>query len=92
MEYDPKSKKVTVLLRGLFFANGVALSKDKTFLLVAATSKGRVLRYWLQGPKRGRCEVFAQLPGFPDNVSRSSKGEFWVALNPRPTTSKNAIF
>ncbi|RWR77046.1 protein STRICTOSIDINE SYNTHASE-LIKE 10-like protein [Cinnamomum micranthum f. kanehirae] len=81
MQYDPKSKQVTVLLRGLFFANGVALSKDKTFLVVAETTTGRILRYWLQGPKMGEHEVFAQLPGFLDNINRNSKGEFWVAIN-----------
>ncbi|RWR77044.1 protein STRICTOSIDINE SYNTHASE-LIKE 10-like protein [Cinnamomum micranthum f. kanehirae] len=81
MQYDPKSKQVTVLLRGLFFANGVALSKDKTFLVVAETTTRRILRYWLQGPKMGKHEVFAQLPGFPDNINRNSKGEFWVALS-----------
>lgn len=81
MQYDPKSKQVTVLLRGLFFANGVALSKDKTFVVVAETTTRRILRYWLQGPKMGKHEVFAQLPGFPDNINRNSKGEFWVALS-----------
>lgn len=80
MQYDPKSNHVTMLLRGLFFANGVALSKDKTFLVVAETTTGRILRYWLQGPKMGEHEVFAQLPGFLDNINRNSKGEFWVAL------------
>ncbi|RWR77043.1 protein STRICTOSIDINE SYNTHASE-LIKE 10-like protein [Cinnamomum micranthum f. kanehirae] len=81
MQYDPKRKQVTVLLRGLFFANGVALSKDKTFLVVAETTTRRILRYWLQGPKMGKHEVFAQLPSFPDNINRNSKGEFWVALS-----------
>ncbi|KAJ8637179.1 hypothetical protein MRB53_011446 [Persea americana] len=44
------------------------------------TTTGRILRYWLQGPKMGEHEVFAQLPGFLDNINRNSKGEFWVAL------------
>jgi len=31
MRYDPVSGKVTVLLSGLHFANGVALSKERGF-------------------------------------------------------------
>ncbi|KAM3338328.1 hypothetical protein P3S68_030414 [Capsicum galapagoense] len=57
MKYDTSTKQVTLLLEGLSFANGVALSKDKTFGLVAETSACRILRYWLKGPnnefKRG---------------------------------------
>lgn len=81
LKYNISSKEVTVLLRGLGFANGVALSKDRSFVLVAETLTGRVLRLWLHGPNAGNVEVFAELPGFPDNIRRNSKGEFWVALH-----------
>lgn len=81
MKYDKSTKQVTILLRGLSFANGVALSKDRTFLLVAETSACRILRYWLKGPNVGTHDTFAQLPGFPDNVRINSRGEFWVALH-----------
>ncbi|PHU16665.1 hypothetical protein BC332_12360 [Capsicum chinense] len=77
MKYDTSTK----LLEGLSFANGVALSKDKTFVLVAETSACRILRYWLKGPNVGTHDTFAQLPGFPDNVRTNSRGEFWVALH-----------
>ncbi|XP_042513670.1 protein STRICTOSIDINE SYNTHASE-LIKE 10-like [Macadamia integrifolia] len=80
MQYDISSKQVTVLLKGLLFPNGVALSKDNTFLLIAETTTSRILRLWLQGPKAGTLDVFTELPGFPDNIRRNSKGEFWVAL------------
>lgn len=39
------------------------------------------MRYWLNGPKSGQLEVFANLPGFPDNVRMNSKGQFWVAID-----------
>ncbi|KAJ4961951.1 hypothetical protein NE237_021861 [Protea cynaroides] len=80
MKYDPKSKKVTVLLRGLTFANGVALSKDKSFLLVAETTTKLILKYWLKGSKAQTSEVFKRLPSYPDNIRRNAKGEFWVAM------------
>jgi hypothetical protein len=38
-------------------------------------------RYWLKGPKAGTHEVFIDnLPGPPDGLSRSSDGNFWVAI------------
>ncbi|KAG1327509.1 Calcium-dependent phosphotriesterase superfamily protein isoform 2 [Cocos nucifera] len=81
MKYDPETKKVTVLIRGLAFPNGLAISNDNTFLLIAETSTCRVLKYWLQGPRTGTIKVFAELPGYPDNIKRNPRGEFWVALN-----------
>lgn len=81
MKFDIKTGEVTVLLRGLYFANGVALSIDKTYVLIAETSKFHIRRYWLQGPKANTSEVFARLPGTPDNIIRNSRGDFWVALN-----------
>lgn len=81
LKYNIATKEVTVLLEGIGFANGVALSKDRSFVLVAETSASRVLRLWLSGPNAGKTDVFAELPGFPDNVRRNSKGEFWVALH-----------
>ncbi|XP_060188370.1 protein STRICTOSIDINE SYNTHASE-LIKE 10-like [Lycium barbarum] len=80
MKYTKSTKEVTVLLGGLAFANGVALSKDHSFVLVVETSNSRILRYWLKGPYKGKHDTFAELPGFPDNISINSKGEFWVAL------------
>lgn len=41
----------------------------------------RIMRYWLEGPKTGQLEVFADLPGFPDNVRMNEKGQFWVAID-----------
>ncbi|KAF6169080.1 hypothetical protein GIB67_038577 [Kingdonia uniflora] len=38
MKYDPQNKKVTVLLQGLPFANGVTLSKDNSYVLIAETT------------------------------------------------------
>lgn len=40
-------------------------------------------RYWLKGEKAGTVDLFAILPGFPDNVRTNDKGEFWVAIHCR---------
>ncbi|XP_057865360.2 protein STRICTOSIDINE SYNTHASE-LIKE 10 isoform X2 [Cryptomeria japonica] len=84
IRYDPKTGATTVVLRGLQFPNGVAVSKDGTFLLISETITCRLLRYWLKGPKMGTVEVFASLPGYPDNVRLSENGDFWVAIHGLP--------
>ena len=81
LRLDPASGKVDVLIDGLLFANGVALSADESFLVVAETYRYRLMRYWLKGPRAGTADVFADnLPGFPDNLSRGGGGTFWVAF------------
>ncbi len=81
LQYDPRSKATTVLLKDLYFANGVALAGDERFVVVSETYRFRLTRYWLRGPKAGSSEVFAaDLPGFPDGVAQSGRGTFWVAM------------
>jgi len=72
---------VEVLLDGLNFANGVALSADESFVLVAETSGYSVTRLDLAGPLAGRRSVIIEnLPGLPDNMSTGSDGIFWIAM------------
>ncbi|TGN07225.1 SMP-30/gluconolactonase/LRE family protein [Leptospira ilyithenensis] len=79
--YDPKTKQTKLLLDGMYFANGVALSKNEDFILINETYQYKVSRFWLKGKKAGIKEEFiSNLPGFPDNITRNEKGEFWVAL------------
>ncbi len=81
MKYDPATKKTEVLLDGLHFANGVALSRDEGFLLINETYRYRIQRYWLKGPRAGEAEILVDnLPGFPDNITAASDGGFWLAL------------
>lgn len=79
--YDPTTGQVKVLLKNLFFANGLALSQQEDFVLINETYRYRIIRYWLKGPKAGRQELFIDnLPGFPDNITSNRKGVFWLAL------------
>ena len=81
MSYDPKTKETRVLLKDLYFANGVALSENEDFVLVNETYRYRIIRYWLKGKKAGAHALFADnLPGFPDGISSNRKGLFWLAL------------
>lgn len=92
MKYDPHSNEVTIMYRGLAFPNGVALIKDKTFLLVAESIPMRVLRFWLLD-HRAMCppQPFAQLQKFPDDIEADSKGEFRVALNTERGNNKRNL-
>lgn len=79
--YDPKTGLTTTLLDGLYFANGVAVSPDDSFVLFNETFMYRIKKYWLKGEKAGTVEtVVENLPGFPDNISSNGKGVYWVAL------------
>lgn len=81
LAFDPASGETRVLLRDLYFANGVALSADEDFVLVNETYRYRITRYWLKGDKAGSHDVFIDnLPGLPDNLQGDGKGTFWVAL------------
>ncbi|CAO2043591.1 unnamed protein product [Urochloa humidicola] len=81
MKYDPETNHVTVLQSGITYPNGLAMSADRTHLVVALTGPCKLLRYWITGPKAGTSEMLADLPGYPGNVRLDGKGGFWVALH-----------
>ena len=79
--FSPDTGDAKVIIDDLNFANGVAISADQTFLLVAETGSYRILRYWLVGPRAGETEVIIDnLPGFPDNINNGLNGRFWIGL------------
>jgi len=85
LAHHPDTRETEVLLDELYYANGVALSPDESFVLVVETTRYRVRRLWLSGPHQGVDEVLIDnLPGFPDGISCDETGTFWLALvNPR---------
>ncbi|HEU4710611.1 MAG TPA: SMP-30/gluconolactonase/LRE family protein [Pyrinomonadaceae bacterium] len=90
MAFNPQQmQKPRTLLRGLYFANGVAVSPDQTFVLVAETGKYRIQRLWLKDPKEGMVDTFIDnLPGFPDGISSNGTDKFWLAL----VTPRQSLF
>lgn len=86
---SPQAQKPRTLLADLYFANGVAVSPDQSFLLVAETGKYRIRRVWLKEPKMGQNDVFIDnLPGFPDGITSNGRDKFWLAL----VTPRQALF
>ncbi|CAN6245023.1 unnamed protein product [Urochloa humidicola] len=81
MKYDPKTNHVTTLQSGITYPNGIAISADRTHLVVALTGPCKLMRHWIKSPKAGTWEPLTDLPGYPDNVRADTKGGFWVALH-----------
>ncbi|KAM6593763.1 hypothetical protein CsatA_001466 [Cannabis sativa] len=81
LKYNPVSKNVTVLLRGLGGAAGVAISNDSSYVLVSEYIPKRIQKYWLKGPMAFKSEVIINFDGRPDNIRKSPRGDsFWVAV------------
>ncbi|MDJ0793212.1 MAG: SMP-30/gluconolactonase/LRE family protein [Woeseiaceae bacterium] len=79
--FDPATGESRQLLDDLNYANGIAISKDNTFIVIAETSNYRVLKHWILGERAGTTEVLLEnLPGFPDNLKTGLGGRFWVGL------------
>lgn len=93
LSLDPATGVTTALMDKLWFANGVAVSLDGSFVLVADSIQCRIHRYWLKGPKARTHEVFMDnLPGPPDGISKAEDGHsFWVTIySPAPGLIKFA--
>jgi len=79
LRYNPNTNQVDILLDNIWFANGVAVDKDETFVLVVESFSARILKYNLEDQTLEMVEVL--LPGIPDGVDCSSNTDkCYVAL------------
>ena len=79
--YNPKDGSSHTVLPSLQLPNGICVEKDGQSLLFAETWGCRITRWYFDGPKKGQREVIIEnLPGYPDNINRSSDGNYWCAL------------
>jgi len=82
--HDPGRRSTALVIGGLCFPNGVALSGDGRHLFIAETGEYRIWEGGVLGtgprcaePRDGRPErpvIADNLPGFPDNLTRSAEG------------------
>uniref|UniRef100_A0A2C9LM22 Strictosidine synthase conserved region domain-containing protein n=1 Tax=Biomphalaria glabrata TaxID=6526 RepID=A0A2C9LM22_BIOGL len=78
---DPISLTSWLVTDGLYLANGLYLSEDQSFLLVAEMSVSRLSKVYIDGPKSGEKEVFiTNLPGYPDNIKPNARGNLYVGM------------
>nr|WP_295466508.1 SMP-30/gluconolactonase/LRE family protein [Mesorhizobium sp.] len=79
--YDMNTKKTHTELKNLVFPNGVCIAQDQQSFYFAESWGCRLSRYWFDGPKKGTLQVVIDnLPGYPDNINRSSDGHYWFTL------------
>ncbi|MCG8917126.1 SMP-30/gluconolactonase/LRE family protein [Actinokineospora sp. PR83] len=74
---------VEVLLTGLSFANGVALTPDRSGVIVSDMAAYRLHKVPVTGPTAAAsaATVFVDdLPGFADNLSLGTDGLLWLAF------------
>jgi sugar lactone lactonase YvrE len=77
LSFDPKTKSIKTMLGGFIFANGVAISKDESFVLVADSGAFRLFKV----SSGFRKETFGPpLPGIPDGIRLGTQGDVWVAI------------
>lgn len=84
--YDPATKETELIVSGLCFANGVALTPNETHLLVNETCEYRIWKVDanLRNARAGDTdtEIIADnLPGFPDNLTAVGDGTYWIGLS-----------
>lgn len=78
--HDPRDGSTEVVLDGLGFANGVAVTGDGSAVLVANSMTYDIQRVWLAGPGAGTDDVFVEgLPCALDNLSIGEDGQVWAA-------------
>jgi ribose transport system permease protein len=80
LSFDPKSRKTRTVCDNLIFPNGVCLTHDGNHLLVASTWTCSILFFDLRNLVAGPRVFVRGLPGYPDNVNRTSDGGYWIAL------------
>ncbi|WZY87758.1 hypothetical protein YC2023_044493 [Brassica napus] len=52
-----------------------------TILVSCESATGLVHRYWIKGPKAGTHDIFAKVPGYPDNIRLTPTGDFWIGIH-----------
>jgi sugar lactone lactonase YvrE len=77
-----------VVVKGLSFANGVALSDDERTLFVAETGRYRIWKAAVAAQDLAADSGSSQaavlldnLPGYPDNLMRGADGRIWLGLS-----------
>lgn len=80
LSFEPKSRTTRTVCDNLIFPNGVCLTHDGQYLLVASTWTCSILIFDLRNLSVGPRIFVRGLPGYPDNINRASDGGYWIAL------------
>eukprot|EP00878_Enallax_costatus_P006815 GHUV01007143.1.p1 GENE.GHUV01007143.1~~GHUV01007143.1.p1 ORF type:complete len:316 (+),score=46.82 GHUV01007143.1:490-1437(+) len=92
LKFDPKTHETHVIAKGFYYANGVALSPDEEYIVMAETDRLRAHKIWVKGPQAGKVELLIDhLPGVPDGVDAAVDGKFWISLVAPAPPFKSAV-
>lgn len=85
MKYDLDTDSLTVVLDSLDTPQGIELSPNEDFLLIAEMNQRRLVRLWLHGPKAGTRDLLLEnLPGITSIVPRKASAEeggYYVSMS-----------
>ena len=91
LEHEPATKTTRVVMTGLCFPNGLALSEDGKSLFLTETGEYRIWKVAVDAKELDAKQLAAQpseqarvllsnLPGYPDNLMRGQEGRIWVGF------------
>ncbi|MCY1019129.1 SMP-30/gluconolactonase/LRE family protein [Pyxidicoccus sp. MSG2] len=91
LEHAPTAKTTRVVMTGLCFPNGLALSEDGKSLFLTETGEYRIWKVAVDAKELDAKQLAAQpseqarvllsnLPGYPDNLMRGQEGRIWVGF------------
>jgi hypothetical protein len=85
LQYDPSTEEVTVLGRNIWFANGIAVNEDESFIVLCETFGVRVLKYDLKTGSMKGLEILVDsknMATYVDGVdcTQSASPQCYVAL------------
>lgn len=73
--FNEMTNELNLLHTGIFYPNGIQLTPAKDAVLINEDTMARILKYQLVGYDKGKVGVFADLPGFGDNIRLSPSGK-----------------
>ncbi|WP_074061026.1 SMP-30/gluconolactonase/LRE family protein [Rhizobium etli] len=80
IRFDTRSRVASVLATGLYFPNGIAISRDSRSIVVAETNRYRLSRIWLDAPRTGERETLVDnLKGSADGLTGIGDGRMLLA-------------
>lgn len=84
LAHEPATGATETVADGLYFPNGISLTRDGARLRVAESSRYRILEIPLGGADPGEPRVLVDdLPGNPHNINRDADGRMLLALYDR---------
>uniref|UniRef100_A0A0N5CGE8 Str_synth domain-containing protein n=1 Tax=Strongyloides papillosus TaxID=174720 RepID=A0A0N5CGE8_STREA len=94
LKINIKTGEASEVATGYYFPNGIQMHPDGDSFVVCDFNTVKIWRYYVNGPKKDKAELFIDnLPGNPDNIRLSKSGKsFYVALAMKRSIEKPSIF